>query len=144
MKDYYRDQFRLLAELKDQLISKKISFFRQFLVLSTSMLGILVSFHPTLSANLYIRLVFVLGVLLLLFGILTIAKVVHDYTALTDQKVKAFYVELQTALQEERQLEDVFGGHLKKMTRWCEKYSLPILFMSLVMLSVYTVLINFF
>jgi hypothetical protein len=142
MDHYYRQQFRQLVELKDQLVSSKVSFFRHVLLLSSSMLGVLVAFRPELSVNLHIRVVFVLGVLLLLFGILSSAKVVYDYTRLADQKVEAFYKELQNALREERQLEDLYGGRLKKMTLWCEKYSLWMLFLSLLLLSVYTVLSN--
>jgi hypothetical protein len=137
--NYYYNQFQRLAELMDKNIQKKVSFLRSLLIASSSMLGILVALHPVSLANLCIHRVFLLGVLLLLFGILSIAIALHGYTALSEQKVKNFRDELEIAQYEDREMKNIFGRP-KQIVLFCEKCSLPLLLLSLITLFTYMVL----
>jgi hypothetical protein len=141
--NYYKENFHLYRDLKDQATEKKVSFFQNILIASSSMTGILVALHNKQPLDLYIRLVFVLGVLLLVLGILTVSITLYDYTNLAEQKAQDFHKELQTALKSDRKLNEV-TGRWKKGTLFCEKYSLLFLIIGLFVLVVYTCIVTIF
>lgn len=139
MNDTWTKNLRKMAELTNLSVENRAGFHRSILVAGASILGILLSLHSTQTSCLYIRLVFLLSILLLLSGVLLSAAVLRDLSLLPEQTRKAFAEELQEALSEERDPQWI-GVSVRKRTVLCEKWCLISFLSSLLLLVVYTAL----
>lgn len=139
MDDNLIKNLRKLNDMANFSTEKRADFHRSILVAGASILGILLSLHSTQTSCLYIRLVFLLSILLLLSGVLLSAVVLRDLSSLPERARKVFVEELQEALLEERDPQWV-GVSVKKRTVLCEKWCLISFLASLSLLVVYTVL----
>ena len=132
-----------MTDLTNLSVENRAGFHRSILVAGASILGILLSLHSTQTSCLYIRLVFLLSILLLLSGVLLSAAVLRDLSLLPEQTRKAFAEELQEALLEERDPQWI-GVSVRKRTVLCEKWCLISFLSSLLLLVVYTALSLFY
>ena len=143
MDDNLIKNLRKLNDVANFSTEKRADFHRSILVAGASILGILLSLHSTQTSCLYIRLVFLLSILLLLSGVLLSAVVLRDLSSLPEQARKAFAEELQEALLEEMDPQWI-GVSVRKRTVLCEKWCMASFLASLFLLVVYTALSLFF
>jgi hypothetical protein len=73
---YYKTQLTVLADLAEKASQLRFAFFQHILLVSASVLGILISLHENSSPCIYIRLVFLLSLVLFGLGILSTGIVV--------------------------------------------------------------------
>jgi hypothetical protein len=138
---YYRDQLPKLAKLAEKSSRLRFAFFQHILLVSASVLGILISLHENSSPCIYIRLVFLLSLLLFGLGILSTGIVVYDHSLLQEDLQKRYSEESQQALREERELSPLFAKK-KKRTVFHEKWSLILLASGMIVLMVYAIVIT--
>ena len=140
--NYYEQQLRKSEKMSRYSFEKEADFYRNLLIVASGSLGILVSLHNTQSEHLYIRMVFLLAVLLLAVGILTTAIVLHDLSSLPERARQAFLAESKAALKDDRRLKPVFVDK-KKRTKVCKKIVPSALAASLILLVLYVFLTSF-
>lgn len=97
----------MITNLTNESTEKQAEFYRNILVVSASVLGILISLHTQQSSVLYIRLVFALSVLLLLLGTLSISLLLFDLSLLPERTRQEFLTQLQKSVSEGKVLEPV-------------------------------------
>lgn len=131
--------FKQLVNLTNEATEKRAEFYRNILVVSASVLGILISLHTTQSPCICTRLVFALSVLLLLLGTLSTSLVLFDLSLLPERTRQEYLIELQKALEEERS-PNPLSVKKRKRTVLCEKWSIYFLLSSSLSLVVYTIL----
>jgi hypothetical protein len=136
---YYYNQLETQADLAAQSSDKQAAFFQHILLVSSSILGILISLHTNTSAILYIRLVYVLSVASLALGVLTTGIVVYDHSRMLEDLRRKHNRESIDALKDDRKLNPVYATK-KKRTSFCEKYSLFLLVIGLFLLTIYAIL----
>ena len=142
--EYYYSQLQDLVKLQEQAADKKESFAQHILIAASSILAIIVALHPIdESLHLYIRLVFVLAVVLFALGILLICITTYDYSRYKEEAFVKFHQEIQSAQKAGRMVGPVFGDK-KKRTLFCEKCSFELLIIGLFLLVVYTILVALF
>ncbi len=142
MTDYLNEGKKLGNNIKEVTLSKQETFSQQFLLVSSTLLGIVVSLHSTNSQCLYIRLVFLLALVLLSLGVLANMIVVADFLQIRERAQKAFHDEWSSAVREDRQM-----GPLKvdwrKRTLFSRKAALICFVSGLIVLTSYSILIVF-
>jgi hypothetical protein len=134
-----KKNIQMITNLTNESTEKQAEFYRNILVVSASVLGILISLHTQQSSVLYIRLVFALSVLLLLLGTLSISLLLFDLSLLPERTRQEFLTQLQKSVSEGKVLEPVYIQK-RKRTVLCEKWSLIFLLSSLLSLIIYTML----
>lgn len=135
--------FKQFVNLTNEATEKRAEFYRNILVVSASVLGILISLHTTQSPCIYIRLVFALSVLLLLLGTLSTSLVLYDLSLLPERTRQEYLIELQKTLGEGKSPKPI-STQKKKRTVFCEKWSIYFLLSSSLSLVAYTMLSLFF
>ena len=138
MDNYYYEQIKNLNRLKVEAESKQDTFFQQLLIVSSTLLGLIVSLHTTNSPLLYIRLVYVAALALLSLGVLATAVAVYGRAKTHALLAERFQTELNTALHTDRQVEPVYTRH-SKVTLFCQKASLLLLVVGVLLLACYGV-----
>jgi hypothetical protein len=138
---YYYNKFEQLSEVVKEATEKRISFFQYVLLVSSSILGIIISLHTTNSQCLYIRLVFVLSVIFLLLGALCMVVVLYDFSNFPERARQAYLTEIGNAMKNDEKVQPVFVNPHKR-TLIFEKLSYIFLFLGLISLVTYTVLIS--
>lgn len=141
-KQYYENQIKILGQITNESALKKISFFQHILLVSSSILGVIISLHTTNSQCLYIRLIFIVSTILLLLGILSLAVVLYDFSNLQERTRQSFCKEVQDALQNDEKCKMVTVNH-KKRTLFLEKVSYIFLILGIFSLVTYNGLIAF-
>ena len=139
---YYQDQFVVIAGLKEKAAEKQFAFFQHILLVAASTFGILISLHSNSSPCQYIQGVFALSVLCLSLGILTAGTVFYDHSKIVERACQAFHAEVQNALTENRKLGYV-SPPWRKRTKILEICTYVFLLLSLVLLSLYSILLAF-
>jgi len=139
----YNEAIDVANNLIDVALSKRESFFQQLLIVSSTLLGIVISLHTTNSPHLCIRLVFVAALVLLALGVLATVFVVFDFLQIRHQSRQVYLTELNTASQNNRPVGYV-QVEAKKRTAFLEKSSLLFFVSGLIVLTSYAVLINLF
>lgn len=137
--EYFAKQLLKLSEARMDATLKQETFFQHILIVSSGILGIVISLHTNNSPYICIRLVFVLALILLALGCLTTAIALYDYSRLPDRASRDFQDELQIALREDRKANPVlvtFG----KRTLFCQKACLILLPMGICVLTLYSIL----
>lgn len=137
---YYYQRLKEIEHLTHLSFEKKAQFFQHALLVSSGVLGILVSLRANSSDALHIRLVFLLTVLLLGLGILTCSIVVHSYSVLIERARQVYIDEVQKALQEDRKVQPCFSKQTKTEKR-LEKITKGVLFLAMLSLISYSVLV---
>lgn len=140
--DYYRDQLPLISELTEKSFEKQLTFFQSLLIVSVTLLGILISLHDNTTDTLPYRLLFAVAVVLLLFGILSCAVTLYEWSKIPEKARQKFATEVQNALKEDRKLKPQYLNH-RKTTLVCEKATYILLLLSLLFLGVYSVMSTF-
>lgn len=138
---YYKQRLNELDDLTKESFDKQAQFYQHALLVSSGVLGILVSLRSNSSDDLYIRLVFLLTVLLLGFGILACSITVHTYAVLTERVRQAYVRELQRSLREDCKAQ-ICTVDMTKTERWVEKLSKLLLLLSMISLISYSVLLS--
>lgn len=136
---YYYDRMQELNKLKISALNKRVSFFQYILLASVSILGITASLHTSSLPVLYIRYLFVSAIALLSLGVLTCAIVLYEVQRMEDILQKKYYLEIHSALKENRRAEPVFANKSKRMIV-CEAATLIFLTLGLVCLALYSCL----
>ena len=95
-----KKNIQMITNLTNESTEKQAEFYRNILVVSASVLGILISLHTQQSSVLYIRLVFALSVLLLLLGTLSISLLLFDLSLLPERTRQEFLTQLQKSVSE--------------------------------------------
>lgn len=127
--------------LAEEASNKKSSLFSNLLIASTSMLGIVVSLHTPTEIQLYIRLVFVVALLLFVFGILAVAIVLHSHIMAVKQLRALYAEECIRALREDRS-PDMVQVNPSRLYRFCEKAGYICLAAGLLTLTTYAILLT--
>lgn len=137
--EYYQRQLRKGEDISVLSSQKILSFWQHILLVASSIDGILISLHETSLQSQYIRLVFLLSIVLLTLAVLTTTIVVYDHSMQTERARQRFAEEEQNAFQEDRLMKIVF---VKKKTRTIilEWFSSIALILALLLLLAYTVL----
>ena len=140
--DYYYKQMIQLNELMNESNNKKTSFFQHILLVSSSILGIILSLHTVNSQYLYIRLIFIISAFLLLIGTLCMALVLYDFSHLQERARQSFHKSIEDALKNDKKVQPVFVKN-KKRTSICEIIAYSSLTTALCLLVLYNILISF-
>jgi len=137
---YYYQRMNEVDQLTRLSFEKQAQFFQHALLVSSGVLGILVPLRANSSDDLYIRLVFLLTVLLLGLGILTCSIVVHTFSVLIE-RVRLLYIdEVQKALKEDRRVQPCFSKQTKT-EKFLEKITKCVLLLAMLSLISYSVLV---
>lgn len=110
--------------------------------MSSSILGILISLHDNKIECLYIRVAFLIAILFLAVGILSLTIMLYDRSMLVEHARQKFAEEARNALQEDRELRSICVPDGKRL-KICKIISYTTLPFSLLMLIIYTVLSTF-
>ena len=137
---YYQGQLRVVSELVEKSSQLRFSFFQHILLVSSSILGILIALHSSNSPYIYIRLVFLLALVLFALGILSTGVVVHDLSLLVADIQLKYSKEVQRASRADREANPVFAAK-KKRTLLLEKWCLILLSSGLFVLVLYGALV---
>lgn len=135
--NYYKEQFSKIEDYTNLSAEKQDAFSQNILLVSSSILGILISLHDNKTECLYTRVAFLISILFLVFGILTLAIMLYDRSKLVEHLRQRFVKEAQNALKEDRKLQMVSIQEGKRI-RICKKISYSCLILALLMLIVYT------
>ncbi|WP_430973402.1 hypothetical protein [Sunxiuqinia rutila] len=139
--NYYHNQLEQLNEIVKESADKKISFYKHVILVSSSILGIIISLHTTTSQCLYVRLTFVFSVISLLIGILSMVVVIYDFSHLPERILPVLQSEIENALKKDEKVKPVFVKH-KKRTLILEKMSYLFLLLGMALLVTYNVFIS--
>ncbi|MDR2816159.1 MAG: hypothetical protein LBB62_05600 [Proteiniphilum sp.] len=141
--EYYRDLLREFPAMAEKASQIRYVFFQHILLVSSSVLGILISLHQNNSPCIYTRLVFLLSLLLFAAGILCIGIILHDHSLLPGKLQQKYSDEAVQAFQERREMPPVVLPEKKKRTLLLEKIGPAILLSALLVLIAHEVLISF-
>ncbi|WP_423128481.1 hypothetical protein [Gaoshiqia sp. Z1-71] len=139
--NYYYSQLEQLNEVVKESADKKISFYQHVILVSSSILGIIISLHTITSPCIYVRLTFVLSVISLLIGILSMVVVLYDFSHLPERIRPVFQNEIEKSLKKDEKVNPVFVKH-KRRTLILEKISYLFLLLGMALLVTYNVLIS--
>lgn len=134
-----RDKINALIEVT---LSKQESFFQQSLIVSSTLLGIVISLHSTSSQPLCIRPVFLLALVLLSSGVLANLIAVFDFLQIREQARKVYLDEVNNARQNHRPTGPVMVLQKKRMPL-CRKVALVGFAGGVVLLTLYSILAYF-
>ncbi len=121
---------------------KQDAFSYNVLLLSSSIFGILISLHDNKTEHLYTRVAFLIAILLLALGILSLVIMLYDRSMLVEHMRQKYLKELVNALNKNKKVNSVFAKEGKRLMI-CRKISYTILLLSLFMLIIYTALSTF-
>jgi hypothetical protein len=136
------DSIKNLEHLTNLLAEKRASWSQQLLLISSSLLGILVSLHAKSSDSLYVRLCFALAIVLLAIGILLTAVSLYSYVEAISRTRQAYKLEAIDALHHNRETKPV-SAPVKKIFVFCEKTGYICFASCVFFLSLYVVLNSF-
>ncbi len=139
LEKYYKDQIEALSEARMEGTRTQRTFFQQILIVSSSILGIVISLHSSTSPHLYIRLVYLGALSLLTIGCMVTGLVLYDLAQLPDRAAKDFVSEVRSAIQASREVRPV-GVLLRKRTEICEKILLFLIPFAFFLLTLYAIL----
>ena len=134
--NYYESKLSELSDITQESADIQRSFLQHALLVSSSMLGILVSLHTTTPQCRWLRWVFALAV-----GVLANAIALYAQTRLADRVVRKYAAEYKAALSEHRQLHPVVVNKTMLHTA-CERATYILLLSALLLLGIYAVCIS--
>lgn len=137
----YDESIDVLNSLSDRALSKRESFAQQFLFVSSTLLGIVVSLHSPNSPLLYIRLVYVTALVLLSLGVMATLIVVFDFLQIRLGLHQDYRNELSSAAQKDQSVQAV-KKDFRKRTLICQKLSLIFFVFGVLVLTSYSILIS--
>jgi hypothetical protein len=137
--EYYFQQFECVPAMAEKALEKKISFFQYVLLVSSSILGIVVSLHQSNSPNQNIRLVFVFAVASLALGILTAGITLYNLSMTPERGRQKYISEVLSAVKEKRKLRNVVAGKTV-FYKFFGTISLCSLSLGLILLTIYAVI----
>ena len=133
-----QDAFQLML----QSFQTQLSFYHHLTLVSATLLGILLAFHPSASTPLLPRLLFLLAVALLSAGILLLTSVSHACTL----ALRTFYQKVRNAVEAStssglpvRYTRETLSPKILRRAAW----SYRLLLASLVLLVAYAALVLF-
>ena len=132
---YYRVSKENEAYMKKSQDSQE-QFFRQMLLVCSTILGILVSLHQIPSEVRYSRVVFLAAVALLAASILAVSIVLYDYSKMPIRIWKAYQDKIEEARTENRTVRPFLVKHLRR-TLFFQRTACLLMALSLVSLVVY-------
>ena len=139
--NYYESKLSELSDITQESADIQRSFLQHALLVSSSMLGILVSLHTTAPQGRWLRWVFALAVGILVLGVLANAIALYAQTRLADRVVRKYAAEYKAALSEHRQLHPVVVNKTMLHTA-CERATYILLLSALLLLGIYAVCIS--
>lgn len=117
------------------------AWFRHVLLVTSTLLGILISLHPTSQGILLPRLCYSLAAFLLALGILGTFVVLYNFSAISARKVRKTYSdELKNAIREQRDIR-IVGVKTPKYVYIIEKVSYGCIGGAFVLLALYSLLL---
>ncbi len=128
----------ILNDIMKESVDKKIAWLQHILLVSSSILGIILSLHSATQQCLHIRLVFAVAVVLLLCGVLLTGYVLYIFSNLAEKTRESFHKAIDTALKNDKEVEAVFVPK-KKSTPIFEKISYVCLISSLFLFVLYSI-----
>jgi hypothetical protein len=137
--DEWRDDY---IKLGDRTIQKRENFLHTLLICSCSILGILVSLHSSTAECFRVRLIFVLSIVFLALGILLLGIALFDLADISSRLRQSCYNELSNVMEMEGYRRENVSAKDKKRTKIFEKSSYVSLLVSIMLLTVYTILIT--
>lgn len=140
--EYYHKQLDKLEQYTNLSAEKQDAFSHNVLLVSSSILGILISLHDNKTECLYTRVAFLIAILFLVVGILSLAVMLYDRSMLVEHARQKFAEEARIALQEDRKLRSICVPDGKRL-KVCKIISYTTLPLALLMLVVYTILSTF-
>jgi hypothetical protein len=135
----YTENRHQLVELTNQSSEKKLSFFRHIQLVTVSTLAILVAFLQNVDGSLFLRILFAVAILSLALCILTTGVSIYNLTNLVEKARKAYHAELGKAIEEYRKMNFVAVSDTN-ISKFCQKCSYVLLFLSLFLLTLFAVL----
>ena len=136
------DSLKTLEQLTHLLSEKRASWSQQLLLISSTLLGVLVSLHAKSSDNLYVRLCFALAIVLLAIGILLTAVSLYSHIEAISRTRQEYTQESISALHDNRASKPV-SVPAKKIFVFCEKTGYIGFVSCVFFLSLYVVLNSF-
>jgi len=136
----YNTVFEQLTELTEKIGERQSEWFRHLLLIASSLLGILVSLHSKTDNGYSARLIFLLVVFFLMFGILTGSLCLYAEIHAMKKAKRLYIEEAKNSLAENRDIQAVFS----KKPLWfsvCQVSTYIIFSGSVMLLAVYELLI---
>lgn len=118
---------------------KQDTFSYNVLLVASSIFGILISLHDNKTECLYTRVAFLIAILLLALGILSLVIMLYDRSMLVERMRQKYLKEVVNALREDKEVNPVFAKEGKRLII-CRKISYTTLLLSLFILIIYTTL----
>jgi len=139
LREHYVNVHKTRSKIISEVIIQKLNFWNSLILVSASIVGVLISLHNNTAQCLYIRLVFLLSILLLCLGTLSSAFVAYDYSNLKERLRQVLQTEFELATNENRKANPV---HIdwKKRTSIFQIISYCLLISGFVILIVYAFL----
>ncbi|MDR3350737.1 MAG: hypothetical protein LBN98_03685 [Prevotellaceae bacterium] len=135
----YTENYKEYFKLKNQLTEQRIAYLRYILLITSTLMGLLISLHGSTIVALSVRLAFACSMVLICIGLLTGAVAVY-LLSITARKnlVEDYQHKLQDARTTSSAMLPV-SGHPPKLFAVCEKTCYIALLLAVVSLTLYAV-----
>ncbi len=131
-----------LEHLTNLSTAKKESYFRYMTLIVSSTLGILISLSDMSHEHLYIRLVFLLTIVLFALALIANSVVIYDFQETAERARLAHWEETYNSLKEHRKMGSIKLDYLSRTT-FCISASYVLWLLALISLVAYAVLKTF-
>jgi hypothetical protein len=136
---YYENEHKENSKLSIQSYQKQSEFWRDILVVSAGLDGILVSLHNNFQESLCTRMVFLCLIVVLTIGVSTSGVTLYNYAMLLERHRQEAESELLSALKQDRLASEVQTG-LSEKEGFVERLALSALLSTPFLLLAYTIL----
>ncbi len=140
--EYYRRQIKQYVKMTRQASKIKMGFLQHILIVASSILAIILSLHTNNSQVAYLRWVFVVSVVFLLIGTLSMVVALFDYSNLPERARQTYFDEIMDAIKNNTELKEVISIFDRKRTKFFEKSSYSFLVLGLILFVTYNVLMS--
>jgi len=140
--NYFNEHIDKAEKYTNLSSEKQDTFSYNVLLVASSIFGILISLHDNKTECLYTRVAFLIAIVLLALGILSLVVMLYDRSMLVEHMRQKYLKEVANALREEKKVKPVFAKEGKRLI-FCRKISYTTLLLSLFMLIIYTTLSTF-
>lgn len=137
--NYYTRHKGKLANETNRLLEQKFALLRTLQTTECTLLAVLVAFLPGESLPKDTRIVYFVGLALLLFSILTSLLSLYGRIVLGERFLEDYYNKLETARETESRVGDI-DGYIPKFSRVCAIVSVISFFLSLCSILLYAYL----
>lgn len=133
---HLEQNLEILEKIDDRFVHKKENWFRQILLLSSTLFGILISLHKGNSHTQSSHQAFLVALVCIVLGILGTAIALYGLTDSYARLKKAHALETRSALVERRQAGISTAG-VRKVFVWCENIAYLFYLLGLLALILY-------